>query len=112
MRLAHRIGLSCAMFACLTLPAASAPDEEQLGKSADYPVGTPRTWFFDERVRVGSFSHLDSVLPHYTLKKAANPVQLVAANSEPRLEYRFEGRTLTIADFLAHQRITGLLIIK
>jgi CubicO group peptidase (beta-lactamase class C family) len=100
------------MFAYLTWPAASAPDEEQLGKSAGYPVGTRETWFFDERVRVGSFSQLDRLLPHYTLKKAANPLPLITATVGARIEYRFEGRTLTIDDFLAHQRITGLLIIK
>ena len=36
------------------LPAISAPDEELLGKSAGYPLGTRANWFYDERVRVGS----------------------------------------------------------
>jgi CubicO group peptidase (beta-lactamase class C family) len=93
-------------------PAASAPDEDRLCKSAGYPIGTPRTWFFDECVRVGSFSQLDRLLPHNVLKKAAMPTSLVVADNVPRIEYQFEGRTLTINDFLARQRITGLLIIK
>ena len=50
------------MFALVALPAGSAPDEEQLGRSRGYPMGTGRSWFFDERVRVGSFSHLDQLL--------------------------------------------------
>ena len=54
-------------------PALAAPDEELLGKSKGYPIGTRANWFYDESVRVGSFSHLDGILPHNTLKKAASP---------------------------------------
>ncbi len=92
--------------------ASAAPDEVVLGKAAGYPIGTARNWFYDEGVRVGSFSHLDRILSHNTLKASASPSRL---EPEPRvrsLTYRFENRTLTIADFLARQRITGLLIIK
>ena len=63
-------------------------------------------------MRVGSFSHLDRLLPHYTLKKAASPLPLPAAASEPKIEYRFEKQTWSLDDFLAHQRVTGLLVIK
>ena len=62
--------LSCAALVALTFAAAAAPDEELLGKAAGYPIGTRGSWFFDESVRVGSFSNLDKLLPHYTLKKA------------------------------------------
>jgi CubicO group peptidase (beta-lactamase class C family) len=104
--------LPCAALVALAFPAIAAPDEEQLGKAAGYPIGKPASWFFDERVRVGSFSNLDKLLPHYTLKKAASPLPLPKAASEPDFEYRFESRTHTLDDFLAHQRITGLLLIK
>jgi CubicO group peptidase (beta-lactamase class C family) len=98
--------------AALTFPAAAAaPDEEVLGKSAGYPIGTPGNWFFDEGVRVGSFSNLDRILPHTTLRKAASPLRLPAAG-EARIEYWFRDRTCTLDDFLARQRITGLLLIK
>ncbi len=107
-----RILIWCAATAVLTASAAAAPDEELLGKAAGYPIGTRGTWFMDERVRVGAFSNLDKLLPHNTLKKAASPLPLPVATPEPRLEYRFEGQTLTIEDFLQRQRITGLLIIK
>lgn len=108
----RRILLPCVALAALAFPAAAAPDEEQLGKSAGYPIGTRANWFFDERVRVGSFSHLDSLLPHYTLSKAASPRPLPTAASPPTFEYRFENRTHTLEDFLARQRVTGLLLIK
>jgi CubicO group peptidase (beta-lactamase class C family) len=95
----------------LTFAAAAAPDEELLGKKAGYPVGTQGNWFFDESVRVGSFSNLDKILPHNTLKKAASPLRLPAAN-EPKIDYWFRDQTYTLDDFLARQRITGLLLIK
>lgn len=107
-----RILLSCAVLVALAVPADAAPDEDVLGKAAGYPVGKPANWFFDQGVRVGSFSRLDSFLPHYTLQKASSPLPLPKAASEPRLTYRFEKQAYTLDDFLAHQRVTGLLVIK
>ena len=107
-----RILLSCAVLAVLGLPARAAPDEDLLGKGAGYPVGSRTNWFYDERVRVGSFSHLDSILQHYTLKKAAAPRSLSKISAEPKIEYRFEAQTRTLDDFLNHQRVTGFLVIK
>jgi len=106
-----RILLACFLVA-LAFPAFAAPDEELLGKANGYPVGTRSNWFFDEGVRVGSFSHLDGILPHYTLSKAASPLPLAAAPGEAKLGYKFESQTWTLDDFLAHQRVTGLLVIK
>ena len=107
-----RILLSCAVLVVLGLPAGAAPDEDLLGKAAGYPVGTRANWFYDERVRVGSFSQLDSILQHYTLKKAASPRPLPKISSEPKIDYRFEQQTRTLDDFLDHQRVTGFLLIK
>src|ERR1700710_2627174 len=107
-----RILLSCAVLVALVLPARAAPDEDLLGKASGYPVGKPANWFFDESVRVGSFSRLDSFLPHYTRQKAASPLSLPKAATEPKLGYRFQGQVYSLDDFLAHQRVTGLLVIK
>lgn len=93
-------------------PLAAAPDEEALGKAAGYPIGTARNWFYDEHVRVGSFSHLDRIQPHNTLAAASMPSALPPARNELELTYRFEGKPATIQTFLDRQRITGLLIIK
>jgi CubicO group peptidase (beta-lactamase class C family) len=102
------------LFAMLALaaPAIAAPDEDVLGKAQGYPIGNPRNWFFDEGVRVGSFSHLDSILPHHTLQRAASATPLPKAATEPKFQYRFEQQTYSLDDFLARQRITGLLVIK
>jgi CubicO group peptidase (beta-lactamase class C family) len=112
LSLRNLILATCIMFGCPMRPALAAPDEEALGKSAGYPSGTRSTWLFDERLRVGSFSNLDGFLPHNTLVKSANPRTLPAAKPASQIKYRFEGRTLSLDDFLARQRVTGLLIIK
>jgi CubicO group peptidase (beta-lactamase class C family) len=104
--------LLCAALFAPALPAAAAPDEAELGKAAGYPIGTRGNWFYDESVRVGSFSNLDKLLPSYTLNKAASPLPLAAAARVPNFEYRFEGQPHTLDDFLARQRVTGLLLIK
>src|ERR1700761_5973102 len=96
------LSVAIAMMAC---PAFAAPDEQQLGKAAGYPVGTRGSWFYDESVRVGSFSNLDKFLAHHTLSKSALPLPLPAATTEPDIKYRFENATWTLDDFLAHQRI-------
>src|SRR3954465_8306043 len=110
-----RILLTCfigCFLAALAFPALAAPDEELLGKSKGYPLGTRANWFFEEGVRVGSFSHLDEILPHNTLSKSASPLPLPAAGGDTRLEYRFENQTRNLDDFLDRQRVTGLLVIK
>jgi CubicO group peptidase (beta-lactamase class C family) len=95
-----------------SIAAQAAPDEELLGKSAGYPLGTRENWFFDERVRVGSFSHLDELLPHNTLKKAATPRPLPKAAEAPDIRYRFEDKDYSLDDFLARQRVTGFMLIR
>src|SRR5207244_337239 len=91
-----RILLAC-LLAALAFPALAAPDEELLGKAKGYPIGTRINWFFDEGVRVGSFSHLDEILPHNTLRKAASPLPL-RASGDAKLGYRFENNSLTLDD--------------
>lgn len=103
------------ILACLALligaPAMAAPDEELLGKFQGYPIGTRATWYYNENVRVGSFSNVDKILPVYTLKHGV-PSPLPNAASEPRIEYSFDKQSFSLDDFLAHQRVTGFLLIK
>ena len=90
----RQILLPYAALVALAFPAVAAPDEEQLGKAAGYPIGTRATWFYDESVRVGSFSNLDRMLA------ALHPGQIgIAAAASttaaaPKIEYRFENQTL------------------
>src|ERR1043165_1773002 len=86
-----------------SVSAQAAPDEELLGKSAGYPIGTRTNWFFDERVRVGSFSHLDEILAHHTLKRSPAPLPLLKAEKAPDISYRFDEKSNSLDDFLNHQ---------
>jgi CubicO group peptidase (beta-lactamase class C family) len=90
----------------------AAPDEELLGKSKGYPVGNLTTWFYEEPVRVGSFTHLEQIAPHRVLEKPATPLKLAQAANVPSFRYEFRGRSNSIDDYLAHQRAMGLLVIK
>jgi hypothetical protein len=108
----RHILLSCALLVALAPPAVAAPDEDLLGKAAGYPVGTRTNWFYDESVRVGSFSNADRILPHYTLAKSATPLRLPKTAAAPKIEYRFENQNYSLDDFLARQRVTGFLLIK
>src|SRR5262249_45971682 len=110
--LSWRFAFSILVLTALASPATAAPDEDILGKADGYPVGTLQNWFYDEHVRVGSFSHLDDILPSFRMQKSASPLPLPKAACTPKLGYRFNQQTYTIDDFLAHQRITGLLLIK
>jgi CubicO group peptidase (beta-lactamase class C family) len=107
-----RFAFSLFVLVAFGTPVVAAPDEDILGKAEGYPVGTAKTWFYDEHVRVGSFSHIDDILPYLRVNKSASPLPLPKAASVPPLGYRFEQQSFTIDDFLAHQRITGLLVVK
>jgi CubicO group peptidase (beta-lactamase class C family) len=108
----------CIVAALVAASAAAAPDEDKLGKAAGYPVGTPFSWFFDESVRVGSFTHQAEIPGIYrgtvnALQPAATPMPLPRASSEPSYRWSVrEEKNLTVDDYLARQRIMGLIVAK
>jgi CubicO group peptidase (beta-lactamase class C family) len=99
---------------CCVPWAVAAPDEDLLGKSNGYPMGTRANWYREDSVRVGSYTNLDRLFPHehHVLRKAQKPSPLPKVAAEPPLRYSFGGRDNSIDDYLAHQRTTGLLVIK
>ena len=112
--------LFCALAACLvgSETALAAPDEETLCKSRGYPVGTARNWFFDECVRVGSFTHQAEIPGIFggsvnTMQPSATPLVLEKAEKEPAYRWAVAGQSgLTIEDYLQRQRVMALLVIK
>jgi CubicO group peptidase (beta-lactamase class C family) len=108
--------------AIAVIPLAwAAPDEEKLGKSQGYPIakiGNNKDWYNDESVRVGSFTHQAEIPGLWqgkvnVLLPSSKPMPLPRAQREP--DYRWSvgaERNLKVDDFLARQRIMGLLIIK
>jgi CubicO group peptidase (beta-lactamase class C family) len=111
-----------ALAVILPLTAASiayaAPDEEKLGKASGYPVGNASNWYYDESVRVGSFTHEADIPGIFRgkvniLKPSPKPMVLPKAAREPHFSWRAKDRgELSVDDYLARQRIMGLIIVK
>lgn len=112
-----RVLFLLALFFTATAVTA-APDEDRLGKQNGYPIGDARTWFFDESVRVGSFSAQGEIPGLFggkanVLLPAQSPMPLPKAAKEPYFRWQTANeRNLTIDDYLQRQRIMGLLVIK
>jgi CubicO group peptidase (beta-lactamase class C family) len=106
------------LFAIAALPASAAPDEEKLGKAQGYPVGNARNWFYDESVRVGSFTAQGEIPGIFAgkvnvLAASDKPMPLPHSEQEPRFRWDNAVRkNLTVDDYLARQRIMGLMIVK
>lgn len=110
----------CWALACHS-SAWAAPDEVRLGKAQGYPVagvGNNQDWFYDEGVRVGSFTHQAEIPGLYggranRLDRSPQPMPLPRAQAEPAYRWAVgTERGLGVDDFLARQRIMGLLIVK
>lgn len=100
------------------VPVHGAPDEDKLGKAQGYPAGTARSWFFDEKVRVGSFS-AQGEIPAISggvakvMAPSDDPMPLPKAAQEPAYRWSVaDAKSLNVDDYLARQRVMGLLIIK
>lgn len=92
--------------------ALAAPDEDSLGKAAGYPVAPRLGQAFQEAYRVGSFSAMDTLSPHCVLERSAQPQPLPRAANETTFRYQFDGKTLTLDDYMQRQRATAVLVLK
>jgi CubicO group peptidase (beta-lactamase class C family) len=92
----------------------AAPDEADLGKGNGYPVQSfgPRFSLLDERYKVGTFSNMDHVFWPREIAASPTASPLLGADGPFAADYPYNGRTYSIEDFLARQRITGLLVLK
>jgi CubicO group peptidase (beta-lactamase class C family) len=119
--------MQCMAFAAAVLAlslgalAWAAPDEEKLGKSLGYPIakiGNNKDWYYDESVRVGSFTHQADIPGLYqgkanVLQRSDQPMRLATAARDPDYRWSIDHeRDLRVEDFLARQRIMGLIIVK
>ena len=100
------------LLALASAAAAASPDEALLGRDAGYPVAPRLSRIHEPDFIVGSFSAMDTLEPHCLLAPSAHPLPLPAAASQPTFRYRFEGRTLTLDDYLERQRATAVLVLK
>ena len=102
---------AAALSDALPVFSESGPDAEAYGAADHYPVGVPGHWR-EERFLVGSLSHFDEIVPGHTVARAALPSPLARAKEEIVLGYRYAGARHTLADYLARNPATGLLILK
>jgi CubicO group peptidase (beta-lactamase class C family) len=89
------------------------PDEAALNKANGYPVGSLSSWYSDP-YRVGSWSALDKV-PGIKVRAVERPAEaspLPRAAKPAAISYRYKGMGFALADFMEHQRTTGLLVLK
>ena len=107
--------LRCFLLLSWTLvwtPVARAePDEDALGKAAGYPSGTGITTMYAEPYKVGSFSATDKLLPTRKVQRAGQVTPL-PAGVPAAIAYQYKGSTYHLADYLDHQRVTSLLLLK
>jgi CubicO group peptidase (beta-lactamase class C family) len=88
----------------------SGPDAASYGAADGYPIGTIAN-FRDQKFVVGTYSHLDQVLSAHNIDAPAIPSELARAPDELTVEYEYQGRRHTIADYLARNPTTGLLVL-
>jgi CubicO group peptidase (beta-lactamase class C family) len=99
-----------------------APDEARLGQAAGYPVGDARSYFYKESVRVGSFSRMadiDFSPASMARLLPASSEQVLALSDAPtaqdfaqRFRYVHEGEARSLSDYLARQRVMGLMVVQ
>jgi CubicO group peptidase (beta-lactamase class C family) len=90
--------------------APGGPDAESYRASEGYPKGDRRT-FYQVPQLVGSHSHLDEIFEGRAIHKAPTPSRLARA-PEPAIRWTFEGRDLSLDDYLDRNPTTGLLIAR
>jgi CubicO group peptidase (beta-lactamase class C family) len=90
------------------------PNAEHYGSAQSYPVPNWRAKLqgnpYPPEYRVGGFSHLDEILPTRRVARSVSPWAFKRAAADIR--YRFRGKPSSLADYLARNPVTGLLIAK
>lgn len=97
-----------------TVTVFAAPDEEALGKSHvyPYPVGA-RDTIEQEPYLVSSYSGgREKFFPHHIVKKGTASNRSSQVGSPMVFGYTLDGRRYNSDEYLARQRVTGLLVMK
>ncbi|HXO69744.1 MAG TPA: serine hydrolase [Bradyrhizobium sp.] len=90
--------------------SASGPDAADYGAASGFPAGTQATASQPEHL-VATYSHFGEMFPSRQVKRAATPWRFKRA-PEPPISYTFKSDRFSIADYLARNPATGLLIVK
>jgi CubicO group peptidase (beta-lactamase class C family) len=92
----------------------AGPDENLLGKREGYPYPhNKNAWKdMDERLKIGEFSHAEDIFEAKRIGIGDTASPLPKMDNAVSIQYRFGNETYSVDDYLAHQRTTGLLILK
>ena len=98
----------------LTLHTAlAAPDEENLGKSQNYPVGNIRNWT-QPQYRIGSWSAPQRIEGFSTgkVEKSTSPFVIPKENLSIDIKYKFNLTEYSVDQYFDRQKVTSLQILK
>lgn len=99
-----------AMSGLMLLAACSSTPGE--GGSADgWPVGDTDTMWQD-RYRVGSYRNWGEIYPVRAVRAGPDSTALPRGEALGKVEYRFDGRSRSLEDYIDDARMTGLLVIR
>ncbi len=87
------------------------PDAAAYGAEQDYPLGTIADRARQDRM-VAQYSNYHRLLPAHTVAAPSSPSLLVRDCGRSDWRYDFDGKTLTLDDYLSRHPATGLLIAK
>ena len=101
-------------------PTRPAPDEALLGSLSAYPVGDSQNYFFNEAVRVGSFSRMEKIdffpgrMAHLQASEQVMPLpdSNQAESFTNDFRYTYQGEQRSLADYLSRQRVMGLMVLQ
>jgi CubicO group peptidase (beta-lactamase class C family) len=101
----------------VALPAAdpvfsdAGPDANGYGAAQGYPAQRGGA-LLPQRYMVGTYSRNDQLYPFHLVAKPPAPSPLRRAAQEITLDYRYQGTTYSLDDYLKRNPTTGLLIAR
>ncbi|HST76192.1 MAG TPA: serine hydrolase, partial [Acetobacteraceae bacterium] len=89
----------------------TGPDAAAHGAAEGYPI-PPKGKAATPETKIGWHSHYDQLTPVRTVAKSDRPSPLKRAAEEIQPTYPYDGRVNTVADYLDHNPVMGLLVAR
>ena len=91
-----------------------------MGGLSAYPIGDSQSYFFNEAVRVGSFSRMqeiDFTPGRFARLQASKQVMPLPYSNQAEsftndFRYTYQGKQHSLADYLSRQRVMGLIVLQ
>lgn len=91
---------------------ADGPDAEAYGQKHGYPPCTALNYLSEQRCLVGALSHFDTLFPSRPVGAPAHASPLARAPQETVVRYSYNGKTVTLDDYLNRRPVSGFLIAR